>query len=105
MQSISTIGLDIAKPVFQVHGVQSLGERRQGSQVCIIPGGRYSLACDCRYCFSGGRQRGRSQKFDLGNPSAFYLAMAGVSSSEATKSSGGYSQTVPLESGLGSPRR
>ena len=83
----------------------SLGERRQSSAGCTIPAGRYSLACACRYFCSGGRQRRRSKESTLGNPSTSCSVMAGVSSPEATKSSGGYSESQPLESGLQSTCR
>jgi hypothetical protein len=43
------------------------------------------------------KARRRSRKSTLGNPSTFCSVMAGVSSPEATKSSGGYSETQPLE--------
>ena len=40
MQSISTIGLDIAKSVFQVHGVDAAGQavlRRASARLGIFP--------------------------------------------------------------------
>jgi hypothetical protein len=53
MQSISTIGLDIAKSVFQVHGVDAAGQvvirrqlrRRHGffSEAVAVPGGDRGL--------------------------------------------------------------
>src|SRR5262249_55025384 len=72
---------------------------------CIILAGRFSLACGCRYCCSGGRQRQRSQKSTLGNPSAFCSVMASVSDPVATKSPGGYSESQSLESGVSPPCR
>ncbi|MEH2571868.1 hypothetical protein V1272_001203 [Bradyrhizobium sp. AZCC 1708] len=84
---------------------RSLGERRQSSAGCIIPAGRYSLACGFRSCCSGGRQRRHSQKSTVGNPSASCSVMAGVLNLEATKSSGGFSESRSLESEFSPSRR
>jgi len=48
MQAVTTIGLDIAKSVFQVHGVDVTGQvviRRQLKRIGIRAGG-HPAACD-----------------------------------------------------------
>jgi hypothetical protein len=51
MQSISTIGLDIAKSVFQVHGVDAAGQvviRRRASR-------SWHFSRSCRHAWWGSR--------------------------------------------------
>jgi Ribbon-helix-helix domain len=50
-----------------------------GSPGCTIPMVRFFSACDCRYSFSGRRQRLQSEKFTRGSRSGFCSAMADAS--------------------------
>lgn len=54
MQSISTIGLDIAKSVFQVHGVDTAGQvviRRQLRRRHVL-----AFSRSCRHAWWGSRR-------------------------------------------------
>ena len=95
MQSISTIGLDIAKSVFQVHGVDAAGQvvlRRQLRRQQVLAFFQKLPPClvgiGCRSCHGSICQTGTTNRSRLANgrsPTVFRSIRSGCSPAKAAQ--------------------